>query len=219
MTTISFLYSEQKCYYSEMLDLADLGRRVQALRLDRDLTLQALARAASVSVSMLSSVERGQKAPTILVLARIAHGLRVSLADLITTTDDQQIVVRRAADQDAVNEPGGWRRTILSPVVPGVNFEWIRTVLPPGCDAGWFPAYAPGSHEFLAVHTGHLRLTVAATTLDLTSGDSAYFAADRPHAYANPGTADCTYDVAALIMRPRSPSTHPHNPHGSNPAA
>jgi hypothetical protein len=28
--------------------------------------------------------------------------------------------------------------------VPGVNFEWIRSTLPPGCDAGEFPAYACG---------------------------------------------------------------------------
>jgi transcriptional regulator with XRE-family HTH domain len=203
--------------YSEMLDLVELGRRIQALRLDRALTLQALAEAASVSVSMLSSVEHGQKAPTILVLARIAEGLRVPLADLVTIREDRQIVVRRAADQDTVEEPGGWRRAILSPVVPGVNFEWIRTTLPPGCDAGWFPAYAPGSHEFLAVHSGHLRLTIGETTVELAAGDSAYFAADQPHAYANTGTTVCTYDIAALIMRPRSPYAHSRSPRADSP--
>ncbi len=66
-----------------MIDLADLGARVQSLRRDRGLTLQDLAAAAAVSASMLSSVERGRKAPTIVVLARIADGLGVPLGELI----------------------------------------------------------------------------------------------------------------------------------------
>jgi transcriptional regulator with XRE-family HTH domain len=186
------------------MDLAALGRCVQGLRHDRGLTLQQLADAAEVSVSMLSSVERGQKAPTVVVLARIADGLGVPLAELVARPEDHRIIVRRAADQDTVEEPGGWRRTILTPVVPGVNFEWIRTTLPPGCDAGEFPAYAPGSHEFVAVESGTLRLTVADRTVDLAAGDSVYFAAEAPHAYANPSDVPCTYHVAALSMRPRT---------------
>lgn len=187
-----------------MLDLVTLGKRVQALRHDLDLTLQQLADTSEVSVSMLSSVERGQKAPTVVVLARIADGLGVPLAELVAQCEDLHVIVRRAADQDTVDEPGGWRRTILTPVVPGVNFEWIRTTLPPGCDAGEFPAYAPGSHEFIAVDSGTLRLTVGDRTLDLDAGDSVYFAADVTHGYANPASVPCAYHVAALIMRPRA---------------
>ncbi|WP_049571144.1 helix-turn-helix domain-containing protein [Streptomyces sp. SBT349] len=186
-----------------MLDLLALGGRVEALRRERGLTLARLAEAAEVSVSMLSSVERGLKAPTVTVLARIADGLGVPLPALVARPEDGRVLVRRAADQDTVEEPGGWRRTILTPVVPGVNFEWIRSTLPPGCDAGAFPAYAPGSHEFVAVASGTLRLTVAGQVLDLGPGDSVYFAADAVHAYANPGAEPCVYHVAALIMRSR----------------
>ncbi|MCO6005646.1 XRE family transcriptional regulator [Actinoallomurus purpureus] len=186
-----------------MLNLVALGRRVQGLRHDRRLTLQQLADATGVSVSMLSSVERGRKAPTVVVLARVAEGLGVSLAQLVAEPDDDRVIVRRAADQETVEEPGGWRRTILTPVVPGVNFEWIRSALPPGCDAGRFPAYAPGSHEYVVVESGTMRLTIGDGSVDLNEGDSAYFAADVSHAYANPGTGWCAYHVAALIMRPR----------------
>ncbi|GAA4715071.1 helix-turn-helix domain-containing protein [Phytohabitans rumicis] len=186
-----------------MLDLVELGRRIQALRLDRALTLHALAGTASVSVSMLSSVERGQKAPTVVVLARIADGLGVPLAALVAEPDRDRVIVRRAADQDAVDEPGGWRRVILSPVVPGVNFEWIRSTLPVGCDAGDFPAYAAGSHEYVVVESGTLLLTVGDRAVELHAGDSVYFAADAVHGYANAGPTPCTYHVAALVMRPR----------------
>lgn len=187
-----------------MLDLAAVGRRVQGLRRERGLTLQQLAEAADVSVSMLSAVERGQKAPTIVVLARIADGLGTPVAELVAQPDGHRLIVRRAAEQDVIDELGGWRRTILTPVVPGVNFEWIRATLPPGCDAGRFPAYAPGSHEYVAVESGTVKLTLADRSVELEAGDSAYFAADVTHGYANPGPEPCTYYVAALIMRPRT---------------
>ena len=189
------------------MDLELLGQRVQALRTDRELTLRELADRSDVSVSMLSSVERGEKAPTVVVLDRIAGGLDVTLASLVAGSDVERIIVRRAADQDRVDEPGGWQRTILTPVVPGVNFEWIRSTLPPGCDAGTVPAYAAGSHEFVAVASGTLTLRVGERELKLSAGDSAYFAADAPHGYANRGQSRCVYHVAALIMRPRTPGT------------
>ena len=187
------------------MDLSHLGKRIQELRAERGLTLSDLAAASSVSVSMLSAVERGQKAATVTVLDRIASGLGMSLAALVARAADSRVIVRRAAGQDVVDEPGGWRRTILTPVVPGVNFEWIRVTLPADCDAGWYPAYAPGSHEFVAVDSGTLRLRLAEgdREIDLNAGDSVYFAADVRHGYANPGAAPCTYHVAAIVMRPR----------------
>jgi transcriptional regulator with XRE-family HTH domain len=187
------------------VDLEALGERVQTVRMDRGLTLRELADRSDVSVSMLSSVERGEKAPTVVVLDRIATGLDVSLASLVAADEAARVIVRRAADQDRVDEPGGWQRTILSPVVPGVNFEWIRSTLPPGCDAGTFHAYAPGSHEFVAVQSGTLNLTIGERELALSAGDSVYFAGDAPHGYANRGQTRCIYHVAALVMRPRTP--------------
>jgi transcriptional regulator with XRE-family HTH domain len=189
------------------VNLVALGDRIQSLRVDRGLTLKDLADRSDVSVSMLSSVERGEKAPTVVVLDRIGGGLDVTLASLVAENEVGRVIVRRAADQDRVDEPGGWQRTILSPVVPGVNFEWIRSTLPPGCDAGTFPAYAAGSHEFVAVQSGTLTLTIDERELSLSAGDSVYFAADAPHSYANHGQTRCIYHVAALIMRPRTPGT------------
>jgi XRE family transcriptional regulator, regulator of sulfur utilization len=188
------------------MNLARLGKQIQGLRAERGMTLQDLAAVSSVSVSMLSAVERGQKAATVTVLDRIAAGLSIPLPFLLVMAAGASVIVRRAAEQEVIREPGGWQRTILTPVVPGVNFEWIRTMLPPGCEPGWYPAYAPGSHEFIAVDRGILRLRLDDREIDLHAGDSAYFAADTGHGYANPGTEPCIYQIAAIIMRPRGPS-------------
>jgi transcriptional regulator with XRE-family HTH domain len=188
------------------VDLDLLGERVRGLRQERGLTLRQLASRAGISVSMLSSVERGDKAPTVVVLDKIATGLHLKLVDLLAGQADGRVVVRRAAEQDVVHEPGGWSRTILTPVIPGLNFELVRSTLPPGADPGEYPAYAPGSHEYVVVQHGTLRLRIEDRTLELHAGDSVYFAADAVHRYSNPGDVACTYYVAALIMRSRRPS-------------
>jgi transcriptional regulator with XRE-family HTH domain len=188
------------------MDLEALGRRITDARLQRRTTMKALAERAGVSASMLWSVERGRKAPTVVVLDRIARALGTPLAALLDPGDVPRVIVRRAGEQDVAEAPDGWRRTIVTPVVPGVNFEWVRTELPPGAAPGEYPAYAAGSHEYVVVEAGRLRLTLAGDDGDayeLAAGDSIYFAADVAHAYANPWDEPCSYHVAALIMRPR----------------
>ncbi len=152
---------------------------------------------------MLSAIERSAKTPTITVLDRVACGLGLRLSQLLAELETDRVIVRRAGQQETVEEDG-WRRTVLTPVVPGVNFEWVRTTLPPRTDAGEFPAYAPGSHEFVVVTAGAVHLTVGDVTHVLGTGDSLYFPADVVHAYANRGDTTCEYFVAALIMRPRT---------------
>ncbi len=175
---------------------------MQALRAERGLGLQELARVTGVSVSMLSAIERAEKAPTVTVLSRIADGLNLRLSELLASVETDRVVVRRRERQETIDE-AGWQRTILTPVVPGVNFEWLRTTLPPHTDAGEFPAYAPGSHEFVVVVAGTLHLTVGETGFVLDEGDSVYFPADAVHSYANRAGVPCEYYVAALIMRAR----------------
>lgn len=190
------------------MELRALGERIHGLRRERGLTLHGLAELSGVSLSMLSAVERGDKAPTVVVLDRIAGGLGVPLAALVTEPEADRVIVRRAGEQDVIDEPGGWQRTILTPVVPGVNFEWIRSTLPPGCAPGRYPAYAPGSHEYIFVESGTVELTIGGErTVVLDAGDSIYMAADVTLEYANRSAQPCTYYVAALIMRPRDAGT------------
>src|SRR5438128_4477234 len=130
-------------HYSTMvedarLDLDALGERIRRERAHRRLSLNDLAARAGVSRSMLSAVERGSKAPTVLVLDRIATGLDTSIARLLGQERQARVIVLRRAEQHAAIDPSGWERRILSPVLPGIEFELMRTTLPPGVAAGDF---------------------------------------------------------------------------------
>jgi transcriptional regulator with XRE-family HTH domain len=185
------------------LDLAQLGSRIRALRGMHGLTLDEAALRCGVSRSMLSAVERGEKIPTVLVLHRIAVGLGSNITRLLGEEQEAPVVVLRRDAQDVARDPSGWERRNLAPAQPGVAFEFMRTTIPPGVDAGEFPPHPAGSREYVAVEQGQLRLTVSGTLYLLGTGDSIAYHGDCWHAFANPGPDECVYYLALEV-----PSQH-----------
>lgn len=173
--------------------LEDLGERVRAQRRRKDLTTEALAAASGVSRSMISDIERGAKMPTVLVLARLATALGVTVSRLLGEDEPRRVVLQRRADQRRIVDESGWDRRILSPTLPGVEFELIRTEAPAGVVIGEFAPHAPGSREYIAVETGTLQVTVNGESHVLKEGDSLYYAGDCTHAFANPSDEKCVY--------------------------
>ena len=67
-----------------------LGRRLRALRRLKRLTQHDLASEAGISVSMLSTIERGAKYPRIDLIKKFARVLDVSLEELFVLPDMSQ---------------------------------------------------------------------------------------------------------------------------------
>jgi transcriptional regulator with XRE-family HTH domain len=61
---------------------AILARNVRKLRQQRKLTQEQLAFAAAIDLTYLGGIERGRRNPSLLVMARIADALGVSLPKL-----------------------------------------------------------------------------------------------------------------------------------------
>ena len=177
--------------------MAELGRRVRGERLRRKLSLADLAVEARVSRSMLSAVERGEKAPSVLILDQIATGLGTSIARLLAAEREDRVILLRAGEHDRAVDPSGWERRILSPVLPNVEFEFMRTTLAPGVNAGAFLPHNPGSREYVAVERGTLRLTLDGQVHVLRKFDSIYYAGDCIHEFENPDPRNsCEYYLA-----------------------
>ena len=182
---------------SNGLGMEDLGESLRRERVRRKLSLGELSALSGVSPSMLSGVERGTKVPTVLVLDRIATSLGTSIARILGEERPERVVLLRRNDQDVARDPSGWERRILSPVLPGVEFEFMRTTIEPGMDAGAFSPHAPGSREYTAVESGTLLLTIDGEPYALGAGDAIYYAGDCVHAFANPADdASCVYYLA-----------------------
>lgn len=63
--------------------LFELGNRIRILRSRQNMTQQALAEYADVSLSFLGNVERGVKNPSIVTLYKIANAFNIKLSQLL----------------------------------------------------------------------------------------------------------------------------------------
>jgi transcriptional regulator with XRE-family HTH domain len=179
------------------LRLDALGERIRQERGKRGLSLEQLSKKAEVSRSMLSAVERGEKIPSVLVLDQIATGLGTSIARLLGDERRDRVVLIRREEQDAARDPSGWERRVLSPVLPNVEFELMRTTLGPRVNAGAFLPHNAGSREYVAIERGTLKLTLDGQVYLLRNGDSIYYAGDCVHEFENPNPREsCEYYLA-----------------------
>jgi XRE family transcriptional regulator, regulator of sulfur utilization len=64
---------------------------VRSLREERDgMSQERLADAAAISVPYLSNIERGQRNPTMAVMARISRALGVRLSELVARAERER---------------------------------------------------------------------------------------------------------------------------------
>lgn len=64
-----------------------VGQNVRRIRLERRMSQEALAYETEIDRSYLGALERGEKNPTIRLIARIAAVLDCAIPDLVTAND------------------------------------------------------------------------------------------------------------------------------------
>jgi len=73
---------------NDMSILAQLGMRIRYLRNERHLSQMALALECDITKNYLSDLERGERNPSVMVLNKIAKGLKVTLEELMKGVQD-----------------------------------------------------------------------------------------------------------------------------------
>jgi transcriptional regulator with XRE-family HTH domain len=176
-----------------------LGARVKELRRRRGLTLEDLAERAGVSRAMISKVERGEKNPTLVVAAKVAEGLSVTISELLGVEERREIVVIPRERRMTMRDPEtGFERQLLSPTFGGRGVEFVRNIVPHGSTSGEFPPHRWGVEEYVVVEKGHLRAFVGGEEHLLEAGDALYFEADVLHRFDNAGDGECSYYLVVV---------------------
>ena len=173
-------------------DDADIrvGRRVRALRLERNLSLAELAAKAGVSIGALSQIERGLSSLRVKVIWPLAAALDIEPSALITDGNDagnDLYCVRADKRRQIPVKSEGIAKALLSP--PGATLTGLLVTVE--ADGGTAEAYAHIGHEFGYVLSGEVELVVDSTKYVLKSGDSFAFKSTLLHAFRNPGTEPC----------------------------
>jgi transcriptional regulator with XRE-family HTH domain len=171
-----------------------LGSRVKELRRGRGLTLEELAGRSGVSRAMISKLERGEKNPTLVVAAKLAEGLGVTLSRLAGMEERREVVVMQRERRMVMRDPEtGFERQLLSPNFVGRGVEFIRNEIPEGSTSGEFPPHRRGVEEHIVVERGTLRAILGGEEYLLGEGDALYFEADVEHRFDNAGEGKCSY--------------------------
>ena len=178
-----------------------IAARVQQLRAERGLSLDALARRSGVSRSMISLVERGERSATAVLLDKVATGLGVPLAALFdapaaAAKQPPGPLVRRAEQPEWRDPASGYVRRNVSP--PGVSqpMRIVEVDFPPRARV----AFENGgrdrrAHQQVWVLDGAMDVTVGSERHRLRAGDCLAMDLDHPTMFANPTRRRARYAV------------------------
>jgi transcriptional regulator with XRE-family HTH domain len=188
---------------TESAIVVEVGARLKRLRTQAGLTLEEFAAKSGVSRAMLSKVERGEKSPTLAVIARIGQGLNVSMSTLMgAEPDPAQVAVIRAPNRLTFKDPEtGFERHTLSPTHVDSGIEFLLHRIPPGKSSGELPAYASPTEKYLVVHSGQLTVQIGKVCHVLEAGDSFFFDVREPYSFINAGKTPCAYYLVIARRR------------------
>ena len=180
-----------------------IGNRVRALRMERGLSLDALAARSDVSRSMISVVERGESSATAVVLEKIATGLGVMLASLFDDMQAPHSPISRGDERTTWSDPqsGYLRRNISPPNFPS-PLRIVEVVLPAGARV----AYETGPrettiHQQIWVQEGSIEVTLGGAAYQLAADDCVAMQLDDAMVFFNPTDAPARYLVIISIDR------------------
>jgi transcriptional regulator with XRE-family HTH domain len=180
-----------------------VGVNLARLRAERQLSLDALARASDVSRAMLAQIESGRSVPSIKVLCKIAAALKVSVGAFLRRHAVNGIEFL-PADKTArlVSANGRFSARALFPrgAHHAAEFHELR-IAAFHTETG--DVRAPGTSINLVVSEGTLELRIHDQTQLLSAGDAIVFDADQPHSLRNPGNAEAVaYRVTVTAETP-----------------
>lgn len=174
----------------------DLGARVRELRKARNWTLEQAAGQAGLARSTLSKIENGQMSPTYDALKKLAIGLEISVPQLFTPPQRDQVLGRMAVTkmgEGTAHATTTYEHELLAETLTNKQMLPYRArVRARSMDEfdGWV---RHDGEEFLYVLTGVVRLyTEFYEAVEMRRGDSAYYDGSMGHNVVSVSDEDAT---------------------------
>ncbi|MEX0319640.1 MULTISPECIES: helix-turn-helix domain-containing protein [unclassified Ruegeria] len=174
----------------------DLGMRVRELRKARNWTLEQAATQAGLARSTLSKIENGQMSPTYDALKKLAVGLQISVPQLFTPPQRDQVIGRMSVTKSGAgtaHATATYEHELLAETLTKKQMLPYRArVRARSMDEfdGWV---RHDGEEFLYVLTGVVRLfTEFYEPVEMRRGDSAYYDGSMGHNVISVSDEDAT---------------------------
>jgi transcriptional regulator with XRE-family HTH domain len=179
---------------------AVLGERVRELRLDKSMTLKALAAASGLSAGMLSQIENNLVDPSLATLRKLATVFDSSIAALFTEPNTAAVHISTPSTRRMIGSRTG--EVQYERLTPGRgDLEVLKTDIPPGHSSS-SEAWGHPSSECVYVVRGIFTIEVDGETYELAEQQSITFDSRLQHRYMNLSDSVTTILIAVTPPAP-----------------
>jgi transcriptional regulator with XRE-family HTH domain len=149
-----------------------LAEHLRTLRVDRGLTLQALAAKSDISRATLSRIENGEVSPTAETLGRLASALTLPISQLLAPMEPGFPALLRHTEQSVwLDRNAGFSRRAVSPPSGQLKLEVIECTIEPHQRITYGLPAVSGHEHHLILLSGALSLTIDGVRYALHPGD------------------------------------------------
>jgi transcriptional regulator with XRE-family HTH domain len=169
-----------------------IGKKLKAIRLSNDLTIQQLASQSGVSSNMISRVERGLTIPSVAILMKLATVFDKSVdyfvEEVIST---HEVIFTSSGQRDATvyEDNSNMLTESFTSGLRDPQFTAFYCTVPKGGKSGVSNMYHPGD-ELIYMLKGSLQVKIVNEKYILHAGDSLSFKSHLPHSWENCGDDD-----------------------------
>jgi transcriptional regulator with XRE-family HTH domain len=186
-------------------DVLQVGARLRHARVLQGVRIRELAEKVGCAESMISKIENGKVAPSLIMLQRLVEALGRDLSSFFGADINAPGVVQKAGERpisttDAIRGGVGISYERLVPFAAGNLLEGnIHNIEP---KAEKVDQITHQGETLGYVIEGEIELTIETTTYQLTAGDSFFFKNHLTNRYRNKG------DVVARVIWVNTPQVH-----------
>ena len=169
-----------------------VGKKLKAIRLKNDFTIQELAERSRVSSNMISRIERGLTIPSVEILMKLAGVFDKSInyfVEEVVTTHEIVHTTPGARDKTVYDDEYNMQTESFTSGLRDPQFTSFFCTVKKGGTSGVDNMYHPGD-ELIYVLDGRLQVTIAGETHILSAGESLSFKSHLPHRWDNIGEDD-----------------------------
>ncbi|MEA1914437.1 MAG: XRE family transcriptional regulator [Campylobacterota bacterium] len=178
----------------------DVGKKINILRVSKNMTTKELAQKASISAGMLSQLEKGSTQGSVETLRKIAKVLDTTLASLFADEQDikthlshESYHVVRKNERKKISFPDPlYKCELLTPDLQG-DIEFVLVELEAGRMTNDILPHTRGGEECDLVMEGVIEVQLGDEHYTLHKGDCIRFNPETPHKIENRSDKKASY--------------------------
>ena len=186
-----------------MPDTFNVGKKIKAIRREKNLTLKKLSWESNVSTTQISEIERGLSSPTIGTLMKIISALGQDTSIFFENARSKKVSLVRKNERPLIVDKKN--HIYMESLTNGIIDSLLKVIItrPQSGHENIPGGYQHAGEELIYVNKGEIQVELDRKTYVLKEGDSIHFRGEMCHSIKN-----ILNDEAELIIVVITPHSH-----------